>query len=60
MSFEKDMKRLEVITAEMSKQEVELERSLELYKEAVPLIDKCKKYIENAKLTVEKLGTANV
>ena len=58
-SFEKDMQRLETITAELGKQEIALDRSLELYQEAVPLIEKCKNYIQNAKLSVEKLGAFN-
>ncbi|NLJ16916.1 MAG: exodeoxyribonuclease VII small subunit [Clostridiales bacterium] len=59
MSFESDMKRLEEISVEMAKEDIVLEHSLELYKEAVPLIKKCKDYIENAKITVEKLGEEN-
>lgn len=55
MNFEQSMKRLEEISAQMSRAELPLEESLKLYAESAELVKACKEYIENAKLTIEKL-----
>lgn len=51
--FEKGMKRLEEISSLMNK-DIPLEESIKLYSEAAELVKKCRAYIENAKLIVEK------
>lgn len=55
MDFETEMKKLAEIAAEMESGELPLEKSMELYTEAVELTKKLKEYIENAKLKVEAL-----
>lgn len=57
MDFEKSMARLQEISELMSG-ELPLEESMKLYTEAVELTKQCKEYIENAKLTVERLEAA--
>lgn len=54
MDFEKQMKRLEEISAKMAG-EVSLEESMKLYTEAVELSKKLAEYIRDAKLKVEQL-----
>ncbi|MBQ8932152.1 MAG: exodeoxyribonuclease VII small subunit [Ruminiclostridium sp.] len=53
MSFETAMKRLDEISAEMEKPDITLDNSMKFYKEAVELVDFCRKYIADAKLTVQ-------
>jgi len=58
ISFEAGLRRLEEISALMndrSERELPLEESVKLYGEALELIAVCKKRIETAKLTVERL-----
>lgn len=55
MKFEEAMDRLNVISNEMEKTGISLDDSLSLYKEAVELVDFCKKYIAEAKLSFEVL-----
>ncbi len=57
MDFEKSMARLQEISELMSG-ELPLEQSMKLYTEAVELTKQCKDYINNAKLTVERLEAA--
>lgn len=57
MDFEKSMARLQEISELMSG-ELSLEQSMKLYTEAVELTKQCKDYINNAKLTVERLEAA--
>lgn len=52
--FEKGMKRLSEISEEMNG-ELPLEQSIKLYSEAAELVKKCREYIDNAKLTIEKM-----
>lgn len=59
MNFEESMNRLNAISSEMSSDGISLEKSLELYKEAVILVKSCREYLENAKLTIEQLETVN-
>jgi len=61
LNFEQSLSRLTEISAAMNDQNLPLEESLKLYGEAVGLIDICKRRIETAKLTVEKIesGTHN-
>lgn len=56
MTFEESIKRLDEIVKEMDNAELPLEESLELYKEGTLLIADCKKQLEEAELTVEKLS----
>jgi exodeoxyribonuclease VII small subunit len=53
MSFEKDLSRLNEIVKQLEGSELSLEQSLDLYKEGVELSVKCKKSLEQAKLTVK-------
>lgn len=55
MDFEKSMARLAEISEQMGAQELPLEQSMKLYAEAAELAKSCKEYINNAKLTIEKL-----
>ena len=55
MDFEKEMNKLRDISQKMSGGELSLEESMKLYTEAVELTKKLGEYIDNAKLTVEKL-----
>ncbi len=57
MDFEKSMSRLQEISELMSG-ELPLEESMKLYTEAVEITKQCKEYINNAKLTVERLEAA--
>ena len=49
------MNRLDELSRIMEKPDVTLENSMECYKEAVELVRFCKKYLEDAKLSVQKL-----
>jgi exodeoxyribonuclease VII small subunit len=55
LNFEEALNRLTEISAAMSNTDLPLEESLKLYGEAVGLIDICKRRIETAKLTIEKI-----
>ena len=59
MSFEKDMSRLNEIVKQLEGSELSLEQSLDLYKEGVELSVKCKKSLEQAKLTVKYMNEDN-
>lgn len=56
MSFESDMSRLSEIVKMLEGSELSLEQSLDLYKEGVELSVKCKKTLEQAKLTVKNMN----
>lgn len=56
MSFEKDLSRLNEIVKKLESSELSLEQSLDLYKEGVELSVKCKKTLEEAKLTVKQMN----
>lgn len=58
MSFEAALKRLDEISVTMEQQDITLEDSMKCYSEAVELIAFCRKYIDEAKLTVRKLEEA--
>jgi exodeoxyribonuclease VII small subunit len=55
LSFEQSLTRLSEISAAMNDSNLPLEDSLKLYGEAVGLIDICKRRIETAKLTIERI-----
>ncbi len=55
MSFETAMKRLDELSAQMEQPDISLDNSMKCYKEAVELVAFCRKYINDAKLTVQKL-----
>lgn len=55
MSFEKDLSRLNEIVKELESSDLTLDRSLELYKEGVELSVRCKKTLEEAKLTIKQM-----
>ena len=59
LSFEQSLSRLSDISAAMNDSSLPLEEALKLYGEAVGLIDICKRRIETAKLTIEKIETAS-
>ena len=59
MSFEESLSRLTEISAAMNDANLPLEESLRLYGDAMSLIDVCKKRIETAKLTVEKINSGS-
>lgn len=51
-SFEENMKKLSMIVAELEKGEISLEKSVELYGEAVKLSARCKKQLDDAKIKI--------
>ncbi len=57
MDLEKSMARLQEISELMSG-ELPLSESMKLYTEAVELTKQCREYINEAKLTVERLEAA--
>ncbi|MCH5323665.1 MAG: exodeoxyribonuclease VII small subunit [Eubacterium sp.] len=59
LSFEQAMARLDELTSQMEKPDITLDDSMNCYKEAVELVNFCKKYLEDAKLSVEKLEKQN-
>ena len=59
MSFEKDLSRLNEIVKLLEGEDLTLEQSLDLYKEGVELSVKCKKSLEDAKLTVIQMNEDN-
>ncbi len=56
ISFESASKRLEEIALELEKENISLERSLELYEEGVVLVKECKKLLDAAERKVALLG----
>ena len=59
MSFEKDLSRLNEIVKKLESTDLTLDESLDLYKEGVELSVKCKKTLEQAKLTVIQMDGDN-
>ena len=59
MSFEKDLSRLNEIVKKLDDADLTLDESLDLYKEGVELSVKCKKTLEQAKLTVIQMDGDN-
>ncbi|MBQ1904651.1 MAG: exodeoxyribonuclease VII small subunit [Ruminococcus sp.] len=59
MSFEKDLSRLNEIVKKLEGADLTLDESLDLYKEGVELSVKCKKTLEQAKLTVIQMDGDN-
>jgi len=55
-TFEEKMKRLDEIVQELEKEEVPLEKSLELYKQGVELSRECERILKDAELKVETLN----
>ncbi len=55
LSFEQAMARLDELTKEMEKPDITLDKSMNCYKEAVELVGLCRKYLDDAKLSVTKL-----
>jgi exodeoxyribonuclease VII small subunit len=55
LNFEQSLSRLSEISEAMNDQNLPLEEALKLYGEAVGLIDICKRRIETAKLTIERI-----
>lgn len=53
-NFEEAIKRLSEISSLMSDRNISLDDSLKLYTEAAGLIEKCGKYLDEAKLVVEQ------
>ncbi len=53
-NFEEAMNRLSAISELMSNKNISLDDSLKLYTEAAELIEKCGKYLDEAKLVVEQ------
>lgn len=56
LTFEQSLTRLSEISSAMNDSSLPLEESLKLYGEAVGLIDICKRRIESAKLTIERIN----
>lgn len=58
MNFEEAYTRLSEISSEMDKSDLPLETAVNLYSEAVKLVDSCKKEINDAKLKIEKINNS--
>ena len=56
MSFEDAIRRLEVIAAELEKEEADLDASLKLYEEGVSLVRFCNEQLETAERKVKMLS----
>lgn len=56
MTFEEALKRLNEISGEMENSEITLKNAVELYAEAAKLIEICRSGIDEAKLSLEKIG----
>lgn len=56
MTFEESLTRLDEIVKKMDNSDISLEDSLDLYKEGTLLIAECKKQLNEAELTIEKLS----
>lgn len=56
MTFEEALKRLNEISGEMENTEMPLKKAVELYSEAAKLIEICRSSIDEAKLSLEKIG----
>lgn len=56
MTFEESLTRLDEIVKKMDSTDLSLEDSLDLYKEGTLLIAECKKALNEAELTIEKLS----
>ncbi|NLL92268.1 MAG: exodeoxyribonuclease VII small subunit [Ruminococcaceae bacterium] len=54
MDIEKAILRLNEISSEMSKGDISLQQSLDLYKESAELIEFCNKTIKESKLIIEE------
>ncbi|MBQ8120570.1 MAG: exodeoxyribonuclease VII small subunit [Ruminococcus sp.] len=59
MSFETDISRLNEIVKKLEGADLTLDESLDLYKEGVELSVRCKKTLEQAKLTVIQMDGDN-
>lgn len=55
MEFEKHLKELEKMNEQISKGELGLKESIEVFKKGMKLIDKCRKELEQAEQSVQKL-----
>ena len=55
LDFEKEMKRLDEIVAQISSQNVSLDESLKLYQEGQAIIKRLEKCLEEAQNKVEKV-----
>lgn len=56
MSFETDLSKLDEIVKKLEGGELSLDQSLELYKQGVEISVKCKKELQEAKLTVKQMN----
>lgn len=55
MEFDEAYKRLDEISKLMDNTDMQIETAVSLYSEAAKLVEICKKHIDNAKITVEKI-----
>lgn len=58
MTFEASMARLEQIVRSMERGDVALEESLKLFQEGTELVRSCQKLLDDAKLQVKLIATA--
>lgn len=54
------LKRLETITKELEKNDLDLEISIKLYEEGIKLVQECSKELEQAQITITKLTPDNI
>ena len=55
MEFEKSLGKIEQLVEQMASGKLDLKKSLEAFKQGMELIKKCRKELESAEQTVEKL-----
>lgn len=58
MNFEEGIKELEKIVSTLEKEELSLEKSVELYSEGMKLSVMCKKELEKAKLKMSEYNSS--
>lgn len=56
LSFEQALSRLQETVEELEKEDVSLERSVELYEEGMKLSKTCTELLENARLRIDKVN----
>lgn len=55
MGFEESLKELEKLVDELEKGDLDLDKSLEIYEQAVVLRDRCRKFLDESERRVRKL-----
>jgi len=54
-SFEENLKALEALVSELEAGNLDLDKSLEIYENAIVLRDKCRKFLDESERRVQKI-----